>query len=208
MSDISRLMPRKWIDAIDASNRHEGLPNTIGRHRANPGDAASRSAWFSCIRLRMIASNSITAARGSFPRAKRPNGCIGRSGVLGSHFSVGIAGKVTATIVAKFTLGAEHEGIELHVVAGQDWSPRAHMNPTAPETKCALRRLRKGTRTSTCVLILCSNGTRASSATVVATPSRSSDARRVCSVARWTFTGSIFWWSSSRISWPPSAQVA
>jgi hypothetical protein len=46
------------------------------------------------------------------------------------------------TIVAKFTLGAEHEGIELHVVAGQDWSPRAHMNPTAPETKCALRRLR------------------------------------------------------------------
>jgi hypothetical protein len=30
----------------------------------------------------------------------------------------------------------------------------------------------------------------------------------VCSVARWTFTGSIFWWSSSRISWPPSAQVA
>ena len=27
------------------SNRHDGEPNTIGRRRANPGDADSRSVW-------------------------------------------------------------------------------------------------------------------------------------------------------------------
>ena len=44
-------------------SRRPDPPRTIARLR--PGDAASRSFWFSAMRLRTIASNSTTAARGS-----------------------------------------------------------------------------------------------------------------------------------------------